>query len=242
MKILEMIENYKKNCIAQHLEKDYVLGLKYLKINNKIVNDVFDKGMEQEFFDKLFKEKNPWILSDAAFDSFNHHYMLHESLNIIHWCKKNADSLIFCDDLELNRKSQLFFKNDSFFMYEENVNFYDEAGDYLYKKYFDYRHMLEMQYRFLCGYSKKNFNESIIYLLDELNNNQKLNDFYEAISKRFTLCEDYMVSLTLNAYYMYNYFDNKEKTIKTLKSVLSYKKITIDLRNLIKKILIKIES
>ncbi len=71
--------------------------------------------------------------------------MLYESLNIIHWCKENADSLIFCDDLELNRKSQLFFKNDSFSMYEENVNFYDEVGDYLYKKYFEYRHMLEMQ-------------------------------------------------------------------------------------------------
>lgn len=34
----------------------------------------------------------------------------------------------------------------------------------------------------------------------------------------------------------------KEKTIKTLKSVLSYKKITIDLRNLVKKLLIEIES
>lgn len=181
-------------------------------------------------------------MSDAAFDSFNHHYMLHESLNIIHWCKENADSLIFCDDLELNRKSQLFFKNDSFSMYEENINFYDEVGDYLYIKYFKYRHMLEMQYRFLCGYSKKNFNESLIFLLDELNNNRKLNDFYEAVSKRFTLCEDYMVALTLNAYYMYNYFDNKEKIIKTLKSVLSYKKITIDLRNLVKKLLIEIES
>lgn len=50
-----------------------------------------------------------------------------------------------------------------------------------------------------------------------------------------------MVALTLNAYYMYNYFDNKEKIIKTLKSVLSYKNITIDLRNIVKKLLIEIK-
>jgi hypothetical protein len=138
MNIEKLIADFENLAYKVFAEDDFS---KKNKIETKIgtlVDKVYEQGVEQIFYDKLFNCDNLHARIEIAFVSSNRNYDLYKSLEVLESIKKDAYTLTFFEDVQKNKKWQEYFSNLSNLQIKEKIAFLEETNDeFLFKIYYD---------------------------------------------------------------------------------------------------------
>jgi hypothetical protein len=196
------------------------------KIETKIdtlVDKVYEQGVEQIFFDRLFNSTNLLARIEIAFVSSNRNYDLYKSLEVLESIKKDAYTLTFFEDIQKNKKWQDYFSNLSNVQLKEKIAFLKETNDeFLFKKYYDCIYLLGQYYYSYILYKlalKQEINERIVLLFESVKAEGKLNQFFEILFKQAKK-EKSLLNLILINYFSWLEKYNPNEAINNLKQIL----------------------
>lgn len=222
IKIDDLINNYRTNSLNLHNAVAFSSKKKYIDKNSAIVKKVISKGIEEEFFNVLYLDKEPFILADIALDSFNIKYNINKSRDIMVYLKKNAYNLKFSEDLQINQKAQKFYANYDITKFENEIKFCNEINDlYLYNQYYKYVELLTNYYKcYITNLNLNKINDSICTLLLDIRNKDKIDYFFKITTANFeTIGQNIYISL--NYYYMWKIKGNSKDIIQKMEDLLS---------------------
>jgi hypothetical protein len=196
------------------------------KIETKIdalIDKAYEQGLEQIFYDRLFKSDNLLARIEIAFVSCNRNYDLYKSLEVLESIKENAHSLTFFEDIQKNKKWQDYFSNLSNAQLKEKISFFEETNDkFLAKKYYDCIYLFGQYYdsyillKFVLMQETK---EKILSLLEGVKTEGKLNQFFEILSKQAERDKS-LINLILTNYFSWLEKYNPNEAINNLKVII----------------------
>lgn len=202
MNIEKIISNFETLAFKVFSEDDII---KKNKIENKIellVDKVYEQGLEQLFYDKLFNSPALFDRIEIAIVSFNRNYDLYKSLEVLEKIKNDAGNLMFFDEPEKNKKWQDYFSKFSTVQIKEKIAFLEEVNDeFLFKKYYE---CIELFDKYYDGYilSKQvvmqETREKILKLLDGVGNSEKLSRFFAILSAKVEESNSLIYSILIN--------------------------------------------
>ena len=222
IKIDDLVNNYRSNSLKLHNTFNFSDKKKYIDKNSSIIKKVFAKGLEDEFFNVLYLDKEPFILADIALDSFNFKYNLYKSRDTMLYLKNNAYSLRFSENLEINENAQKYYANYDIMKFENEIKFFNEINDlYLYNQYYKYLDLITIYYKcYINNSNVDNINNSIYNLLLDIRSNDKIDNFFEITTNNYEKTGQY-IYISLNYYYIWKTKGNSQGVLKKMEDLLS---------------------
>jgi hypothetical protein len=228
MNIEKIIADFESLAYNVFAEDDFS---KKNKIETKIdalVDKVYEQGVEQIFYDRLFNSTNLLARIEIAFVSSNRNYDLYKSLEVLKSIKKDAYSLTFFEDNQKNKKWQDYFANLSNVQLRGKIAFLEDTNDeFLFKKYYDCIYLFGQYYDSYI-LSKlvlmQEIKEKILSLLEGVKAEGKLNQFFEILFKQAKK-EKSLLNLILINYFSWLEKYNPDQAEKNLKQILKNKQL-----------------
>jgi hypothetical protein len=223
MNIEKLIADFENLAYKVFAEDDFS---KKNKIETKIgtlVDKVYEQGVEQIFYDKLFNCDNLHARIEIAFVSSNRNYDLYKSLEVLESIKKDAYTLTFFEDVQKNKKWQEYFSNLSNLQIKEKIAFLEETNDeFLFKKYYDCIYLFGQYYEnYILSKTVvlQATKENIVSLFESVNEEGKLNQFFEILYKQAEKDKS-LINLILINYFSWLEKHNQNEAINNLKTII----------------------
>jgi hypothetical protein len=223
MDIEKIIADFESLAYKVFAEDDFS---KKNKIETKIdtlVDEVYEQGVEQIFYDRLFNSTNLLARIEIAFISSNRNYDLYKSLEVLEGIKKDAHVLTFFEDIQKNKKWQDYFSNLSNLQIKEKIAFLEETNDeFLFKKYYDCIYLFGQYYDSYI-LSKpvvlQETKERIVFLLESVRTEKKLNQFFKILFKQVEKDKS-LLNLILANYFSWLEKHDQGEAINNLKAII----------------------